>query len=147
MAKYPQQDHDFILGLQRNIGALGNRILTLENQHAASGLPWRTVGAAGEPAFLNNWVNYDGGVTYQTAAFYRDPQGIVHLKGLIKNGTLGAPVFVLPVGYRPFKETIFACLANSAISDVRITAAGVLSQNVGSNTWLSLANINFRAEQ
>jgi hypothetical protein len=62
---------------------------------------WHNVAAAGQaqPAFIRQtcsdsnpfdyspkvWANYDSRV-HNTAAFYKDPFGMVHLKGLIKDG-------------------------------------------------------------
>ncbi len=59
---------------------------------------WHVVGAPGEPPFLNGWKNE--GSLGETAAFYKDHEGIVHLRGLV--GGAGLPlVFQLPPGYRP----------------------------------------------
>jgi hypothetical protein len=61
--------------------------------------PWHSVGAAGEPTFLNGWVNFGGNLS--TLAFRKSPDGRVWIKGQVKSGTAGTPVFQLPVGYRP----------------------------------------------
>src|SRR4051812_32795486 len=49
---------------------------------------WRVVGAPGEPQFTNFvgcvWSNFDS--NHQSAAFFRDASGVVHLKGLVKAG-------------------------------------------------------------
>ena len=73
---------------------------------------WHEVGATGEPAFTDGWVNSsDTGDT--TAAFYKDPFEVVHLKGAIGDGggsslTVSGPaVFVLPSGDRPTKSACF----------------------------------------
>ena len=60
----------------------------------------------GEPAFQNNWQNYgfDGAFTYDSAGFYKDPDGFVHLSGVVKNTSGSAyntTIFTLPAGYRP----------------------------------------------
>src|SRR5689334_8472746 len=47
---------------------------------------WHEIGAAGQPAFENGWVN-ESPTTETTAAFYKDPFGVIHLKGLITSGT------------------------------------------------------------
>lgn len=69
------------------------------------------IGAAGEPAFQNGWVN-DNPAVSETAGFYKDPFGRVHLKGMIKNGTVGDgtayAAFTLPTGYRPALRKFFA---------------------------------------
>ena len=57
------------------------------------------VGAAGQPASQNLWVNH-GFSTDEPAGFYKDQEGIVHLQGPVVNGTPGI-IFQLPPGYRP----------------------------------------------
>lgn len=42
---------------------------------------------------------------YSVPAYIRK-DGIVYLKGLFKNGTMGATVFTLPAGYRPSESKI-----------------------------------------
>lgn len=62
------------------------------------------------------WANFGG--DFQTARFYRDAVGQVHIQGLVKAqlGTCGGPspqcfappaIFLLPLGYRPAKDLIF----------------------------------------
>ena len=68
---------------------------------------YREIGAVGQPAFQNAWVNFNA-ATWSTAAFYKDSQGIVHLKGTLDGGTAGTTAFTLPVGYRPAKNSEFA---------------------------------------
>ena len=68
------------------------------------GEEWREVGATGQPAFANSWSNFGSG--FDTAGFYKDALGIVHLKGLVDGpagaGTgSGTVAFTLPEGYRP----------------------------------------------
>jgi hypothetical protein len=67
---------------------------------------WREVGAAAQPAFENNWSNYNSS-GYSTAGFYKDKEGIVHLKGSLAPGATGAGVFTLPAGYRPVQNQTF----------------------------------------
>jgi hypothetical protein len=67
------------------------------------------VGAAGEPAFQNSFNN-SGGLS-ETVAFYKDREGVVHLKGTAAGGVPNiAVIFQLPAGYRPAsrKELFFA---------------------------------------
>lgn len=61
--------------------------------------PYHEVGAPGEPGFENGWGNVGGG--FSTAAFYKDPLGVVHLKGDIARDPDGPDAFTLPPGYRP----------------------------------------------
>jgi hypothetical protein len=109
-----------------------------------TGEKWHNIGAAGEPPFQNGWVNYGG--TFQVAAFYKDYLGTVHLTGLIKNGTLGQIGFTLPAGYRPAAYLYFPTLSNGILGGCRVAANGdVIIGSEGSNAWMSLDPINFRA--
>jgi hypothetical protein len=65
---------------------------------------WHEVGATGEPAFQNGWVNFGGG--FSTMAFAKDSAGFVHLKGTISAGTFGVAAFTLPAGYRPAENLV-----------------------------------------
>jgi hypothetical protein len=59
---------------------------------------YHEVGAAGQPAFQNGWSNEAPGFE-STAGFFKDPWGIVHLKGIVTGGTVNT-IFSLPPGYR-----------------------------------------------
>lgn len=115
--------------------------------------PWVVVGAAGAPAFQNSWVNTGAAGRWPTR-FFKDPLGMVHIQGEIKNGTLGLVVFTLPVGYRPaFDYTTFAVRgwtgSASAFGYGRVQANGdvyVQSDGGVTNTEIQLSNIHFRAE-
>ena len=56
------------------------------------------------PTLLNSWVNFDVAIN-NSAGYYKDAFGIVHLRGLVKTGTVGLAIFALPVGYRPVKQS------------------------------------------
>ena len=55
------------------------------------------------PTYLSNWSDHSLG--NQPGGYLRDVLGFVHVRGLVKRGTAGfgsgAPIFNLPVGYRP----------------------------------------------
>jgi hypothetical protein len=71
------------------------------------------VGAAGEPGFSPGASNTPSGTplaNFQTAGFYKDKEGVVHLKGLVTGGT-GDLIFQLPEGYRPGSKRILAFTA------------------------------------
>jgi hypothetical protein len=129
--------------------------------------PWHEVGAAGEPGFYEHssfsgqslkFVNW--GSPHNTAGFYKDSLGIVHLKGLVKwtdsqgNGTgwvCGFPrVFQLPQGYRPAATEIRPSLASDTLTRVEITSDGWVRHCDPNRTffpgdWLLLDGISFRA--
>jgi hypothetical protein len=116
---------------------------------------WHEVGAAGEPGFLNSWESGpapDG----QTAAFYKDYEGIVHLRGMVTGG-IASFVFQLPVGYRPPAGkghfTVVWCgglgCPNSAAL-AHVFGSGFPPEQEGAvsvaGTTASLDGISFRAE-
>jgi hypothetical protein len=120
------------------------------------------VGGPNAPAFQNSWVNFGG--DYNTAGYFRDSLGIVHLRGLVKSGG-NTKIFDLPDGYKPaLRELHIVCTYNTAgnydFGRLDITQAGevtvvMLAINyvtmnanvVGFVTWLSLDGITFRAAQ
>ena len=68
--------------------------------------PVRLVGASGQPPFLDGASNYGtAGINFQTVGFYKDHDGIVHLRGAATVGKeenpLAGLIFQLPAGYRP----------------------------------------------
>jgi hypothetical protein len=69
---------------------------------------WHELGTEGDPALQPRYsqagpVNIGGTLkSLNTPAFYKDPFGVVHLKGTVQNDqTAGNVVFTLPAGYRP----------------------------------------------
>jgi hypothetical protein len=79
--------------------------------------PWHFVGAAGEPAFMNGWEDFPPESSSDAVAFYKDHEGVVHLKGRAVGGT-GTHMFNLPAGFRPPEEkTIFPVVACQCPSD------------------------------
>lgn len=86
---------------------------------------WTSVGS-----FLNNWSAYVG----QTPpSYWKDPFGIVHLRGLMRNTAASSGVcFVLPTGYLPVNYAYFACSdSNADTSSITVcissTASGTVS--------------------
>jgi hypothetical protein len=120
---------------------------------------WHEVGAPGEPPFQNSWENVGGepnqnqGV-FSTAAFRRDPDGLVHLKGVVKGGTVSGigTIFILPPGYRPQQGGIFAAAseggeeakaANVYIGATGSPFAGTVIAFKGGTTFFSLDGFTF----
>jgi hypothetical protein len=98
-----------------------------------------------EPTLLNGWVNFGSG--FETAGYYKDEFGVVHLRGLIKSGTTtaGTTLFNLPIGYRPSnnKFTIIANHNTFAILSINTTGNVNINTTV-SSVWISLDNISFK---
>ena len=108
---------------------------------------WIEVGSGGTaPAFQNSWVNYD--TTYNSCGFRKDALGYVHLKGLIKSGTIGYTIFTLPSGYRPAKRYLLSTSTNpNAYARLDIQVTGNVDPITGSKDYYSLDGITFKAEQ
>jgi len=135
------------------------------NPGLSTGEAWREVGAPGQPAFGAGWSNLGGAPNvnqglWGTAAFYRDPLGVVHLKGLVQNPspTQGEPIFILPPGYRPDLNAVvappsdpepaggvrlFIIGQNPARPNPSVLSGWIMPFSVG-NSWVSLDGINFR---
>ena len=123
--------------------------------------PWHEVGAAGEPDFQNTYANSGSG--FETAAFYKDREGVVHLKGFV-TGT-GTTIFHLPAGYRPAngKEIDLPVVCNCTLTDsnadtvsaptgrlqifgdVGAPALNGAVNMIGNSSAVSLDGITFRA--
>jgi len=108
--------------------------------------PWQT------PALQNDWVRYDN--TYNPPSYFKDSVGIVHLRGLVRTGTMRTAIFTLPSEYRPEFRELFA--TSSAIPSATVTnGSGYGRLNInsdgqvipweGTNGWISLDGITFRA--
>lgn len=110
---------------------------------------WHAVGAAGEPAFSSGWGNL--GNPWSKAAFRKDAEGFVWLKGCVNAGTVGVgtPIFTLPVGYRPAnnEQLRFNCISNNTVGAVNVYSNGQVNLEVGSNAYLFLDPVRFKAEQ
>lgn len=100
-------------------------------------------------SFLNGWVNY--GSPYTEASYWKDKNGVVHITGKVKSGTLGSTIFILPTGYRPSGREDHGTFgsggpAESARVDVLPTGEVIAVSGYGSGGWISLAGITFKAE-
>ncbi len=115
---------------------------------------WHEVGSPGEPPLLNGWLNAISD-NYQGAAFYKDHDGIVHLRGLVEGGS--GPIFILPPGYRPTpgKVALFAVrcsggscgTGNTGVAWVYGSGYDAYSNSIYVEaTSTSLDGISFRAE-
>lgn len=107
---------------------------------------WHRVGTAGEPAFLNSWVNFDA---TRGARFRKYPDGKVRIQGIIKTGASATAAFTLPAGYRPTVVETFPVIAAASTAFVTIDASGnVIPTNVAGNvaTNVYLDGIEFDTE-
>lgn len=99
------------------------------------------------PTLQNGWVNYGPGDT--TAGYLLDALGFVCLKGLLKSGTIGSAFFTLPVGFRPSETYRFttATGGSSSASLVSVNPDGRVVCAIGSNTFVAVDGVRFKAEQ
>ena len=112
---------------------------------------WRLVGQPGSPDFQNNWKNYfksdntDPFNVYNTAGYFKDSMGIVHLKGMVMKGN-ASTIFILPAGYRPIARELFACLSADLPGRVDVLTNGeVTLQKGNADQYVSLDGLTFRA--
>jgi hypothetical protein len=99
--------------------------------------PWRSV------AFENAWVNY--GSDYSPVGYYKDTNGVVHLRGLTKSGTIGTCIFTLPEGYRPnYRRLLTAQTYPNASNRVDIHTNGCVNATSGDPAWIALDELSFR---
>jgi hypothetical protein len=79
-----------------------------------------------------HWANYGGG--FATASYFRDQDGMVHLRGLVQalhgstvacggSGTQDLGVGFLPPGYRPEARELFTVTANDKPGRVDVQAS------------------------
>ena len=97
------------------------------------------------PTLQNGWVNYGAG--YESATYWKDKCGVVHIAGFIKSGTTTAEtvIFTLPEGYRPRAAEKFFAVSLNAICVIDVYASGAVAIKTGANSgWLSLSGISFR---
>jgi hypothetical protein len=97
--------------------------------------------------FLGGWINF--GAPWRHAGFYKDPWGVVHLKGLVKDGSCCDPnarMFTLPPSYAPGFRLAFSTITSpNAIGRITIVEDGGVLAEAGSNGFMSLEGITFRA--
>jgi hypothetical protein len=108
---------------------------------------WHLVGGAGEPAFQNAFANW--GAPHAFAGFYKDPSGVVHLKGLLLTpaAVTNKVAFTLPVGYRPAEIHIITTISGNALAKVQINVNGDVQVTLGaSSDNITLGGMTFRAD-
>lgn len=95
-----------LTGTQVNASTLGTvpSALTAQTAQTANALAapeaWHVVGAPGEPPFQHGWKD-DSSTASPSVAFFKDHEGIVHLRGDATGGEPSEFVFQLPPGFRP----------------------------------------------
>ncbi len=95
--------------------------------------------------FVNSWSNYGG--VYAPAAYWKDANNIVHLRGVIAGGNAGTVVFLLPLNLRPHTREIFGVGSNVSLGrvDVDIDGSVYSMSTPGAGGFVSLSGITFLA--
>lgn len=109
---------------------------------------YHEIGSPGEPSFAANWTN-ENPTSLSTAAFFKDPFGVVHLKGsAVRSGGAGI-ITTLPAGYRPPKTACFPSVHSKPLPEVATTICvfitGEVSTTGGGDGTFLLEGITFRA--
>ena len=139
-------DKDGKVGIGIGTATPGAKLQVSGGQTILEQEPWQT------PALQSGWAPYGNG--YNPPAYFKDSMGIVHLRGMVTNGTLQSAIFTLPVGYRPANRELLlvGCfMPNPATRDsgfgrVDVASDGQVIAWEGRKEWLSLDGITFRAE-
>lgn len=100
------------------------------------------------PTILNGSINW--GSPHTTLQYGKTSDGVVMVKGLIKNGTVanGTKVFTLPSGYHPTSRMLLPGVSepnNPARIDVE-PDGDVFIQDGGSTNWTSFDSVSFYAD-
>ena len=111
---------------------------------SATSEPYHQVGAPGEPAFAPPWQNF--GPNWEAVGFYKDPLGIVHLKGTLSGiGPSPITAFTLPAGYRPAKEMRFGVASTGPTDTLYIQPNGDVQTDDTAGEDIGLDGVTFRA--
>lgn len=99
---------------------------------------WHTIGAAGEPAFLNGWTGFTG----EAPAFALNG-GVVFLRGRLNfTGTKGTSAFQLPVGMRPAADMNNLIAWANGPTTIDVLSSGYIQiNNQTSNSVIALNGI------
>jgi hypothetical protein len=153
---------DTLTGTQINASTLGT-VPSAQVAQTTDALsppePWHVVGAPGEPGFESGWESASIPVD-SSIAFYKDHEGVVHLRGVATGGLAAGAVFQLPPGFRPASGKIFsspvpcsgtAGTCNSiGLGSIFIAGSGLSGEGgvlvAPGTTGVTLDSISFRAE-
>lgn len=99
--------------------AVSNKLVyntVLSKLKAGFNEPWKEIGAALQPAYLNGWSAADDDI-FCKPAFMKDLTGKVSLRGRVSGTAATAgTLFILPAGYRPIKMMRFPILRTDYIA-------------------------------
>lgn len=97
--------------------------------------------------YSSGWVSYS--TSFSQAGYYKRPDGIVVLRGLVKreSGSTAVVIGTLPAGVRPLATNVFEAVSANASARVDVNPDGTVSIFGTPGIWLSLDGISFAAEQ
>ena len=87
----------------------------------------------------------DFGAPFNPTGYFKDPFGIIHLRGTIASGTINTAAFTLPAGYRPANTERIGVNSNDAMGRLHINSTGTVVPVIGNNASFCLDGITFRA--
>lgn len=122
-----------------------NRLLIVNDEVRFAKKPnFERVGGTGSAGFLNSWDDF--GSPYLSVAYWLDPLGFTHLRGVVTAGTVGSPAFRLPPGLRPPATAgPFAVVSNDVFGQVEVDSDGNVTPLAPSNNAsVSLFGISFK---
>jgi hypothetical protein len=135
--RWTKDDGDSIYGLSFDEVAKKIKIMAPNGVYVD---PWVNL------SLQNGWVNYGNG--FANAQYMKDPFGFVHLRGVIKSGTIGyVPCGILPNGFRPSSQEIFGTTqqTTSDVPRIHVTTDGEVQVVAGDVDFTSLSGICFYA--
>jgi len=107
--------------------------------------------------YKNSWGSYNttdnSGSNWGSAQYFKDTNGIVHLRGLIVHSDTGdaqKAAFTLPEGYRPTKHYMYGLFTTGDTvcrGDMRTNGDFIIYGGCIGKDWVSIAGLTFRAEQ
>lgn len=99
---------------------------------------------------INSWVWYDGSSgMFSTPQYTKTSDNVVQLKGLIRSGstTYDSIIATLPAGFRPKGRVLYTTANSGGYARFDILSNGEIHFMGSSNSWQSLDNVMFIAEQ
>lgn len=101
--------------------------------------PWQA------PTFQGSSTNYGGG--NMPVAFFKDPFGQVHLRGLVAGASVSTVIFTLPPGYRPSQYVNVGITADRRFANLVIQPDGQIYINAADSAtpqnYASFASVYF----
>jgi hypothetical protein len=147
-----------LTGTQVKASTLGI-VPSAERANRADSLPppeaWHLVGAPGEPPFQNGWEDFEPASLLEPVAFFKDHEGIVHLKGRAQGTNPSTIVFALPPGFRPAAGKVampaVSCECPNGTGELNISGTSSEAFNSGAvyapaTPTVGFDGVTFRAE-